>query len=423
MGFTKPKKTIGLDIGAHAVKAVQMSRSSGRMRVERSSCALVDRNQLNADPVLAQTLAVQEAIESMQDSQSLVVAALTGQTVVVRYPRLTDVPRDQLSTAVAREASNNIPYDLDEVFLDWVVLDEYKEDERRQVKVLLVAAKHDVIETRLQVLRSANLECGILDVDSLSLADAAEACGFLRPEETVAMINIGLTSSCVHFIKDGVSNFIREVNWGSRELLQAVAKGRRCSYEEAIQMIEGFAQMREPGDMPEALEASDTEFDIPSIAKGTSAGAGMAAHDVRNTSGSLLDPLDEEFDAVGSAVSETFADSPVAEPETRHTQRIDELVAAPLNRMGIELRRSFDFYEHQLYERPVDRIILSGGPVTFPIVADILGEELGFGAVEIADPTRSALLLDEGAANAPMNANPAQFIVAIGLAARGMADL
>ena len=59
---------------------------------------------------------------------------------------------------------------------------------------------------------------------SLALADAAEGCDFLRIGETVAMVNIGLSSASIHFIKDGVSNFIRDVSWGSRELIQAIAK-------------------------------------------------------------------------------------------------------------------------------------------------------------------------------------------------------
>ena len=256
MGFTKPKKAIGLDIGTHAVKAVQMSRVSGRLRIDQATCALVDRNELNVDPVRAQVAAVREALETMPVPQSQIVAALTGNTVVVRYPRLTDVPKEQLRSAIEREAANNMPYDLREVFLDWVILEEYQEDERRQMKVLLVAAKHEEIENRLQVLRSAELQCGVLSVDSLALADAGEACDFLRVGETVAIINVGLNSSSIHFIKDGISNFIREVNWGAREIIQAVAKGRRCDYEQAIQLVEGFEQedMTET-DVPEALEA------------------------------------------------------------------------------------------------------------------------------------------------------------------------
>lgn len=422
MGFTKPKKAIGLDIGTHAVKAVQMSRASGRLRIEQATCALVDRNELNVDPVRAQVAAVREALETMPVPQSQIVAALTGNTVVVRYPRLTDVPKEQLRSAIEREAANNMPYDLREVFLDWVVLDEYQEDERRQLKVLLVAAKHEEIENRLQVLRGAEIQCGVLSVDSLALADAGEACDFLRVGETVAIINVGLNSSSIHFIKDGISNFIREVNWGAREIIQAVAKGRRCDYEQAIALVEEFAQddMTET-DVPEALEALETEIGFAEDDNVPMAGDPFAE---LGGGGSLLDPLDEEMGAIGGGPSKSFNQGmPSPMMMEKKTQRVEDLVAGPLSRMGVEFRRSFDYYEHQLYEQPVDRIVLAGGLADFPLVAMTLKDELGFGVVEIANPLDSALLLGAESALRPLIKRPAQFVVAVGLAARGMEDL
>lgn len=426
MGFTKPKKAIGLDIGTYAVKAVLMSRASGRLKIEQTACALVDRNELNVDPVRAQVTAVIEALEAMPVSQSYVVAALTGNTVVVRYPRLTDVPKEQLRSAIEREAANNMPYDLRDVFLDWVVLDEYQEDERRQLKVLLVAAKHEEIETRQQVLYGADVQCGVLSVDSLALADAGEACDFLRVGETVAIINVGLNSSSIHFIKDGVSNFIREVNWGAREIFQAVAKGRRCDFDQAIGIVEGYEQEgMTDTDVPEALEALETEIGFAEDDEVPMAGDPFAEV---GGGGSLLDPLDEELGVAGGGAggaSDSF-NMGMAGPSgglEKKEQRLEDLVAGPLSRMGVEFRRSFDYYEHQLYEQPVDRIVLAGGLAGFPLVAMTLKDELGFGVVEIANPLDSVLLLGEEDALKPLIKRPAQFVVAVGLAARGMADL
>lgn len=422
MGFTKPKKAIGLDIGTHAVKAVLMSRSSGRLKIDQATCALVDRNESNVDPVRAQIDAVIAALEEMPVPQSHVSAALTGNTVVVRYPRLTDVPKEQLRAAIEREAANNMPYDLKDVFLDWVVLDEFQEDERRQLKVLLVAAKHDEIENRLQVLRGAEVQCGVLSVDSLALADAGEACDFLRVGETVAIINVGLNSSSIHFIKDGVSNFIREVNWGAREIIQAVAKASRCDFSAAIELVEGYEQKSMTDtDVPEALEALETEIGFAEDDEVPMAGDPFAE---LGGGGSLLDPLDEEMGGMGGGASNSFNQGMSAPAMMeKKTQRIEDMVAGPLSRMGVEFRRSFDYYEHQLYEQPVDRIVLAGGMADFPLVAMTLKDELGFGVVEIANPLDSNLLLGEESALKPLIKRPAQFVVAVGLAARGMADL
>ncbi len=413
MSFTRPKKAIGLDIGVHAVKAVQMSRSSGRLLVEQARQILVDRNMVNNDPVTAQAVAVRECLRTMAPAQSLIVAALAGQTVVVRYPRMANVGQEQLAQAVNREAAHNIPYDLNDVFLDWTILEESTENEQKQLKVLLVAAKHEAIDSRMQVMQNAEIQCGILGVDSLALADAAEACDFLRVGETVAIVNIGLGSASAHFIKDGISNFIREVNWGSREMIQAIAKDRRCSYEEAVSQLENFIQI--PVDSQVVPEAEEADLPVADELPEASPVVG---------GGSLLDPLDDEIMHTPAAQKKDLGgySNPFVQQQAP-TRPLSEVLAAPLARMAMEFRRSFDFYEHQLYEQPVNRIILCGGVARMQLISETLHEELGIDDIEVASPENSALFLGaEDDVDDLLQQGP-QYMVAIGLAARGMADL
>lgn len=413
MSFTRPKKAIGLDIGVHAVKAVQMSRSSGRLLVEQARQILVDRNMVNNDPVTAQAVAVRECLRTMAPAQSLIVAALAGQTVVVRYPRMANVGQEQLAQAVNREAAHNIPYDLNDVFLDWTILEESTENEQKQLKVLLVAAKHEAIDSRMQVMQNAEIQCGILGVDSLALADAAEACDFLRVGETVAIVNIGLGSASVHFIKDGISNFIREVNWGSREMIQAIAKDRRCSYEEAVSQLENFIQI--PVDSQAVPEAEEADLPVADELPEASPVVGGA---------SLLDPLDDEIMHTPAAQKKDLGgySNPFVQQQAP-TRPLSEVLAAPLARMAMEFRRSFDFYEHQLYEQPVNRIILCGGVARMQLISETLHEELGIDDIEVASPENSALFLGAEDDVDDLLQQGSQYMVAIGLAARGMADL
>jgi type IV pilus assembly protein PilM len=416
LGFRKPKKAIGLDIGTHSVKAVLVSGAKGRLRVERVCSAPVDRNQLSADPVLAQSLATLEAMQDMPKAQSLTVAALSGQAVVVRYLRLTDVPREQLASTIAKEAANNIPYNLNEVYMDWTVLGEYQEEGRKITRVLIVAAMREVLDMRLQVLRNADIECGILSVDSLALADAGEACQFILPDETVAIIDIGLTSSSVQFIKAGVSNFIRDVNWGSRELIQTIAKTQKCSYEQAVSLIESY--QKDTSQFPDALETdlripgdSDDRLDESTISR-------------QKEVFSPLEPLEDEDDYLSNYNKKDVrrTDLPMA-MEHRNVVGLGEIISAPLGRLAVELRKSFDYYEHQLYEQPVDRVLLCGGLAEFLPLTQALEEELGFGVIEIAFPSTNALHITDRRGASALLEHPSQFIVALGLAARGMADL
>jgi len=391
--FSKPKRAIGIDIGSHSVKSVQMSRSGSRMRLDAAGYALVDRNQFNLDPVAAQAAAVRESLSSLVETQSLVVTALPGQSVVIRYPRLANMPEDELQEAIEREAGQHIPYDLSEVFLDWTLLDTVAQTDDKLLKILLLAAKHELIDARLQVTQSAEVTTAIMSVDALALADAAEACDGLNAGETVALINIGYSSVSIHFVKDGVSNFIRDVSWGGRDLIQAISRARRCEMEEAERMLLAFAA--DGGN--EAAPESEQQSEESESAMPTS---------------SLLDPLEDEPGA-----GET------AKPAPASVKPLEEIMSNSLAKLVSEIRRSFDYYEHELYESPVNRLVLSGGVTSIPLLQNTLGEELGIKDVEVANPAESLLQLGDRRAVKPVVERPAQFVVAVGLAARGAAVL
>ncbi len=384
-----------------------MSRFAGRIRIENVGYAACDRNQLNADPVMAQATAVREALRTLNTLQNHIVGALPGQTVVIRYPRLPRLAENELAAAIEKEAGQNIPYELSEVFLDWALLDEVTEAGKTMMKVLLVAARYEVIESRVQIAQEAEIAYGALSVDSLALADAAEACDFLRVGESVALINLGATTTSIHFVKDGKSNFIRDVSWGARELIQAIAKARRVELGEAEKLL---VQSAAPSPAaPPPLPEIEEELAPPPPKKDVLGDLG----------GGLLDPLDEELaglDEPGSAKVKQVA------PKATEEKSLSEVLAMPFARLVSEIRRSFDYYEQQLYEHPVDRLILSGGVAHLPLLRETLAEELGV-PVELADPTHSALMMGPEHLLGKLLEQPAQFMVAVGLAARGMADL
>lgn len=407
--FTKPKKVIGLDIGTQSVKAVQVSRAGRGMNIEQVGYATIDRNMLNSDPVAAHARAMREALEDFNVSQALIASDLPGQSVVIRYPRLRDVSVGELDEAIEREASQNIPYDLSEVLLDWSLLAEEIEGDSTVQKVLLVAAKHDVIDQRIQFADIAGIEYSVLSVDSLSLADAAEECKFFNQNETVALINLGASSVSIHFTKNGESNFIRDVNWGAKELVQAIAKGRRLDYEQAERMMieEAATLSNDSGDVVDVQVVDEPEVEA-------------IVDEASSPAANLLDPLDDEI-GLESATPQAAATSSLTSAGGEQT--LTDILTAPVSRLVTEVRRSFDYYEHQLYEHPVERIILSGGIANIPLIRESLADELGIDNVAVADPGSGAVTLSKKVSLNRGSVHPAQFMVAVGLAARGLNEL
>jgi type IV pilus assembly protein PilM len=353
--FNKPQQAVGVDVGTHSVKAVQVASSGDNLVVVRAGKIDVDQEQYAVDPLVALSNAARDAVRDFDLTRSIVVASLSGHSVVTRYLKLQKMPKEELEGAIQIEAGQSIPYDLSEVTVNAEQLREVTEDGQELVKVLVVAAKDDVVRSRLEVLNLAGMAPHILGVDSLALADACELAGDLREDETVAIINVGGSAVNVHFCRDGISSFMREIGWGGGEVATAIQRAFRVEAKTAQRIQEG---LEEP---------------------------------------------------------------PATTGESGEEISVDAAVRSPIARLVGEIRRSFDYYEQQLYEKSVDRIILSGGLAPYSPLRDVMSREIGIESIEVADPQKGKIQIPEANAGPAREllAHPARFMVAVGLAGRG----
>lgn len=394
LSFSRPKKTIGIDLGAHSVKTLQVSRQGRKILIEEAGYAKIDSELAVADPIKANTDALLSALTGLTPKQSYIVSALPGNTAVVRYPKITLRTNEVLESAVQRESPQHIPFDLNEVFLSWDVI--AKESEEPKVQILLVAAKNDAINSRLRIFQACDISCSVFDIDSIAVYNAIERCHLLHPEESTAIFDIGYSSSSIHFVRDMKSIFIRDLMWGAKDILDAIVKERKCDYQQAeLELISATKEAKH--EHPEAVEIATHEVEEAIIAEPISP----------------LEPLDEEFD---------IDRHPVEVPHFS-SKSIREIMVSPMNRMVSEVRRSFDFYEHQLYEKPIQRIILCGGISCYPLIGETLVEEFNVDTVEVADLLTSEVILSNSKSLEIFKEHSAKFTVAFGLAARGLSEI
>ncbi len=380
--FSKPRKTIGIDIGTHSVKIVQFGPGS-RPRLEKATLTMVDPALFQQDAPAALEAALREALGFYLARSAVVVGSLSGQDTIIRYLRMPKMPSEDLHAAIENEADQNIPFDLAEVVLDYDIVEEQVEGDDTTLRVLLVAAKNEIIDERVDLFRTVNVQPHVLSVNTLALADSCDANGQFRENETVALVNIGAQTTNIHFCRDGVSNFTRDIARGGRELTNAIQKFYKVSYDEAE------ALKTEPR-LDDGFQESPPDASTPGLSATDTDGAG-------HYTGTGTDP-----DLTGGEHAK-FANA------TRPV----------ISRLIGEIKRSIDFYERQLYERPVERIVLSGGTAGFPGLDQQMADACGV-PVEIADPLE-ALQVNERSPDVQDALNHREkFAVAVGLAARGM---
>jgi type IV pilus assembly protein PilM len=238
--FGRPRVSAGLDIGSGFIKLVVIDHSKAEPEIVQVATsplvpdAIVEGEVM--DPVL-----VAETVRAVVDSAGLkktdVVAAVGGHDVIVK-----PIPMDRMSETDAREvirweAEQHVPFDMENVQLDFQILDP--QGEGPQMRVLLVAAKRELIENRLSLLQDAGVTPSIIDVDAFALHNAFEQNYPDAMDGLVALVNIGHETTNVNLLENGVPILVRDIPFGSRRLREALQRERGFTAELAENTLQG----------------------------------------------------------------------------------------------------------------------------------------------------------------------------------------
>jgi type IV pilus assembly protein PilM len=244
--FGRARVSAGLDIGSGFIKLVVMDHSKAEPEIVQVATsplvpdAIVEGEVM--DPVLVSET-VRAVIDSVGIKKTDVVAAVGGHDVIVK-----PIPMDRMSEADAREvirweAEQHVPFDMENVQLDFQILDP--EGQGPQMRVLLVAVKRELIENRMSLLADAGITPAVIDVDAFALHNAFERNYPEAKHGLVALVNIGHDTTNVNLLQEGAPILVRDIPFGSRRLREALQRERGFTADHAENLLQGRGSKEE----------------------------------------------------------------------------------------------------------------------------------------------------------------------------------
>nr|MBF0220825.1 type IV pilus assembly protein PilM [Desulfobulbaceae bacterium] len=221
-GFRKQKLALGLDIGSYAVKICELTSSQNGCRLLKLGSAKLPEGAVE-DGVLQDPDSVGAIITTLINNLKIknkkVAISISGYSVIVKKINLAVMSAAELEEHIQAEAEQYIPFDIDDVFLDFQDL-KTNSDESDRTDIMLVAAKKDVINTYLRMLEKIGLQAVVVDVDAFALENSYENVESLA--ENVALIDIGASKMSFNIIANGASILARDVVMGSRQITEQI---------------------------------------------------------------------------------------------------------------------------------------------------------------------------------------------------------
>ncbi len=322
----KRKGLIGVDIGSSSIKVAELRHGHSGFHLHAAAVvplppgAIVENTVEKTDVVVQ---ALREAVQQAGVSTDRAAIAVAGNAVIVKTILLPAMSELELESQIAYEADQYVPYDIDELYLDFHVLGPAEQDPE-QMEVVLVVCKRNIIEDYQLLLNEAGLtlacvDCAVFALQNIAellheIPSAAPVHGFplLQPKKTfpttIALMHIGAAMIHVNILVEGRMTFVRDHFFGGNELTEAIQRAHQLGFQDAERMkIEDFSAVRQ--------------------------------------------------------------------------EAIDQY----LSRLTSELMYALDFYSANHSDRPVDKIFLSGGGALMPGIAEALEQRLEI-AAEILQP-------------------------------------
>ena len=243
--FGRSRNLIGLDIGDSSVKVVELKeQGKGRgFQLVRlgweplSSEAIVDGQIMDAQLV---TETIQRLFQRCKIKPATPVAtAVCGHHVIVKRISLPVMSAAELDESIHWEAEQYIPFDIEDVNLDYEILEGSSLSGDGNMDVLLAAAKKDKINDYINVVDQAGLKPETVDIASFAMQNAFEANYEFEPDQVIALVDIGSAVSSISVLHGGSSVYWRDINIGGNQYTDAIQKELNLSADQAEQLKRG----------------------------------------------------------------------------------------------------------------------------------------------------------------------------------------
>lgn len=230
--------SVGLDIGSSTIKVVEVEQRREGPRIVNYGMAELVPEAIVEGEIMDRQLVVetiQNLFESREIRRRYVSTGVSGRGVIVKKITMEKLPPQEAREAIHWEAEQHVPYDINDVALDFEILET--DVGPNQMQVLLVAAKRDLISAHADLIRESGLVPAVIDVNSFAVQNAAENNYDFLKGEVIAMVNVGAELTNINLVQGGVPLYTQDLSLGGNSFIESLQKKYQVSREEAVNAL------------------------------------------------------------------------------------------------------------------------------------------------------------------------------------------
>jgi type IV pilus assembly protein PilM len=244
MFLSKKTPLVAIDIGSSSIKLVQLADfKEGQYELTHFGMMPLDKECI-VEGAIKKPGQVVDALKNLIKAEKIqsryAVSAVAGEAVFIKKIKVPVMSEEKLSEKITQEAEQYIPFDIDEVVLDFQILGKISGNkEEKMMEALLVAVQRGIIDERTDILLEAGLKPAIIDLDLFALMNATRLTNDLSSMGTIALIDLGDSFTHINIILNGVIGYTRDIPVGGKYLTNMLMSKFKVPFEQVLAIKRG----------------------------------------------------------------------------------------------------------------------------------------------------------------------------------------
>ena len=253
MFLSKRTQLVAIDIGSSYIKLAELSELNGG-KFELTQFGMIPIAQESiVEGVIKKPELVIQALTNLVKAEKIqnkyVVSAVAGEAVFVKKIKVPTMLESEISKKITQEVEQYIPFDIDDVVLDFQILgtveggsessDETDKVDKDMTEILLVAVHKEVIDERTDILIEAGLKPAVIDLNVFALMNAAQLTNDLSTMGTTALIDLGDSFTHINIIQDGKICYTRDIPVGGGYCTKKLMSKFQVPFRQALEIKKG----------------------------------------------------------------------------------------------------------------------------------------------------------------------------------------
>ncbi len=240
------KSYLGIDIGTSSIKIVELKKNSGKLELVNYAFTenkLVDSKREKSSEYIHSL--IKKTYQEADFISNRAIVSLPTSEVFSSVVTLSGVNKDNLSDAIKSESEKIMPMSLDDVALDWKIIEEDKKT--NNIKVFITGSPKTTIKKYIDVFKNFDINLMSLETEIFSLIRSFS----MSKSVSQMIVEIGMSSTDISIIKNDIPILNRSVKIGGNLITKAISESldMKMSRAEKLKQDLGMLNLKNDGDI------------------------------------------------------------------------------------------------------------------------------------------------------------------------------